>query len=483
MVATLCLIGCVLAPAQLPGPGRADERLLGPRLAASEELVYRGTYEEESSGDRVRFSRSYRLDTRAFVLDTPPTGADVAVLTTLRPRDGRGGSPPGVSGEPAISSARLEVVRVDIQGRVQAESGVNLLTPLDGPPTVEYGAFLEVPSSRALANGYWTVSEPGRPPMSWHSAGNEMVNGNSCVKLVGEQQSEDWDKPRADRGAWRRSETVWITPRLGVAYRVERVIERRDAAQTVPTHKHSMRYELESSLQYPGQLSEERRQEIARARSFCESAAPLLSEPTRFGPQLDGLLSRIGLHIEHSPPTPYRDAILQVRKQIEAAKRGETPAAVSRDEAADVATVATIGQAAPDFVASDIPGTRSTAARLHNWLGRPVLLVFYHPSSPTAEDLLRFARGIHTRFNGNVIVAGLSVSDDARAVRQQQAELAIAFPLLYGNGLRISYAVETTPKMVLIDATGVVRGTYVGWGHETAGEVLADLRQWLQLRP
>jgi peroxiredoxin len=482
MVATLCLLGCVLAPAQSPATGRTDERLLGPRLALSQELVYRGTYDEESTGDRVRFARSYRLDTRVFVLDTPPTGAEVAVLTVLRPRDGRSSTPPGVSDEPVLSSARLQIVRVDLQGHLTAEAGVNLLAPLDGAPVVEYGPFVEVPSSRSEANGFWTVSEPGRPPLTWHSAGNELVNGNSCVKLVGEQQSEEWDKPRADRGAWRRVETAWIMQRLGVAYRVERLIERRDPAATGPGHRHFVRYELESSLQYPGQLSEERRQEIARARSFGESATPLLSEPARYGPQLDALLGRINQYFERSAPTPYRDAIVQVRKQIEAAKRGETPLAVAREDAPDVAAVATVGQAAPDFVASDIPGTRSVQARLHNWLGRPVLLVFYQPGSPTAEDLLRFARSVHMRFNG-VMVAGLSVSDDARAVRKQQADLGLDFPLLYGNGLRISYGVESTPKMVLIDGTGVVRGTYVGWGHETAGEVLSDLRHWAQQRP
>src|SRR5262249_55864761 len=155
----------------------------------------------------------------------------------------------------------LEIVRVDLQGRVLSEAVANLLAPLDGPPTLECGAFVEVPGSRALESG-WTVAEPGRPPMSWHSAGNEMVNGNSCVKLVGEQQSENWEKPRADHGAWRRTESIWIAHRLGVAHRVERIVERRDPAMRESTHKYTVHYELESSLQYPGQLSEERRQEI-----------------------------------------------------------------------------------------------------------------------------------------------------------------------------------------------------------------------------
>ena len=44
-----------------------------------------------------------------------------------------------------------------------------------------------------------------------------------------------------------------------------------------------------------------------------------------------------------------------------------------------------VGQPAPDFVTTEISGTGS--ARLSKWKGKPVLLVFYHPSSYTAAEL------------------------------------------------------------------------------------------------
>ncbi len=490
MAATLYLFGCLLAPAQTPDPppppqpaaaARAGERLLGPRLARAQEFVYRGSYDEESAGGRVRFSRSYRFDARVFVLDAPPAGADVAFLTVLRPRDHRSApAAPGVSAESGVSSARLELARVDLQGRVTpATPGVSLVAPVDGPPTVEHGAFVEIPSGRAAAEGSWVVAEAGRPPRVWRREGTEMVNGTSCVKLVGEQQSEDWEKPRADRGAWRRTDTVWLAPRLGVAFRVERVIQRRDAAYRDATHKAVLRYELDSSLQYPGQLYDDRRQEIVQARSFAEAAAPLLQTPARYGTQLTALLNRINYHVEHQAPTPFREAVLQVRRQVESARRGDTPPATA-EERSDGPTVAEVGRPAPDFVATDLTAPGAASARLRDWLGRPVLLVFYNPASPTADDLLRFARGVHHRFNGAVAVAGLSVTDDWKAVRRQHAELGLGFPVLGGGGLRVSYGVETTPRLVLIDAVGVVRGTYLGWGSETPGDVVAELRRCLQ---
>src|SRR4051794_22592997 len=92
MLATFCLLGLVLGanqavtrPAPLaPAPVRADW-VLTPRLARGQELVYRGTFEEEA-GARVQNQRNYRFEARYFVLDVQPKGTDLAVLTTLHDR-------------------------------------------------------------------------------------------------------------------------------------------------------------------------------------------------------------------------------------------------------------------------------------------------------------------------------------------------------------------------------------------------------------
>ena len=75
----------------------------------------------------------------------------------------------------------------------------------------------------------------------------------------GEQQSEDWDRPRADRTAWRAQGPVWLGPRLGVAARVERVIQRREPGHREPTYKACCAYEMEEPMQLSGRLYEESR--------------------------------------------------------------------------------------------------------------------------------------------------------------------------------------------------------------------------------
>jgi peroxiredoxin len=469
MVAIPYLFGCVLAVAQLAD--HADW-LLVPRLTRGQELVYRGSFAEEAVGKGVQFSRNYRLETRVFVLDTPPTGAEVAILTLLKMRT----APAKHEEGPEPSSVRLEVARADLQGRVTAAAGSNLAVPIDGPPTIECGAFVELPHGRVALNKSWIVAETGRPELAWRAVGTEGVGGTSCLKLIGVQQSDDWDHPRADRAAWRRVETIWLAPRFGIAYRVERIIERREPAHLAPTQRSIARYELESSLQYPGQLFDDRQREILLARDLYASVAPLLPEPGKHGPQpFDRMLARIQFHLNNQPPTPYREAILQVRRRLEAARRGESapPALSDPTESA----VAALGARAPDFLAPNLLTHQSTTLR--DWLGKPVVMVLYSPTAPTSDEVLRFAESLHEAQKERIHVLGLPIAEDSPALRKQRAELGLTFPILSGKGLCLLYGVEVTPKLVVLDAQGVVRGMYTGWGRETPHAVAEDLHRCL----
>ena len=227
---------------------------------------------------------------------------------------------PGVS-DTTASSARLALLRLDLQGRLTAPPGLALAPPLDSVPTLEVGPFVPAPRERVGMDRDWQVSDGSRPLRDWHLAGIDQVNGTSCLKLVGSQQSDDWDRPRADHTAWKRQDTVWLAARQGYAVRVERLIELREPARLQPTQRGILRYDLESSLSYPGTLQENRRQEITQAQAFADSAAPLLQRPQQYGQQINLLLSKISNHLESQAATPYRDALLQVRRRLEAAPR------------------------------------------------------------------------------------------------------------------------------------------------------------------
>jgi peroxiredoxin len=466
MVTNLFLLACALATGQ---PAAQADWLLTPQFVRGQELLYRGTFSERSLAPYVLFERSYRLETNLFVVDDLPAGRwQIAVLTALTPKSDR----PGEVGTAQPASVRLELLDTDRQGRLTRGKSKVPAVPLEGPPTLECGFLIEAPAVRVGPGDSWTVDEAGRTPRTWRIVGTEVVRSTACIKLVGEQQSPDWDSPRADSHAWWRRDTVWLAPQAGIAYRVERQIKRRDPARSQPTYESTMRYELDRRLTYPGQLYDDYRDVIVQAGRFQDEAAPLLADPITYRTRLEALLRKVNFFLDDRPrPLPYRLALLQIRHRIEAAARGEiVPAAAVEGPAAPPAIAP--GRPAPDFVVTDLIGKQTL--RLSHYRGRPVLLVFFNPATEPGRRVLDFARDLSARDKGLAIL-GLAMSGAEEQVRRQHAELHLPFPVADGRGLHVSFAVNDTPKLVILDAEGVVRASSTGWGSQTAAEVREEL--------
>ncbi len=471
MAANLCLLTCVLLAAQ---PADRTEYLAMPRLNRGQELVYRGTYTEESRGQGVEFSRSYRLETRVLVLDRNINTYQIAFYTVLR-----AALPHQQDDEVATASVRLELAHLGARGQVTADPSGLLAVPLEGPATVECGQFVSVPRDWLRLNETWETLEADRPARVWKVAAVDMIHNTSCLRLEALEKSSDWDHPRADHIAWRRRDTVWLAPRFGAAYKVQRTIERREPARRRPSERAVVDYELQSDMTYPGQLFEDRREEVLEAVHFRQSIAAYLPDPTRYGTiPFDAMLAKIGYYLDNHPRTPYREAVLQVKRQVEAARRGESPPQVAPVASNSTASpVAVIDRQAPDFAATDL--FSGTTVRLRSWSGHPVLLLFYTPESQGAETELRFAQGIHQAYP-KVTVVGLAMSASSDKVLKQRSELKLTFRLLSGLGLRQGYRVDATPKLVLIDGDGTVRSQLEGWGPETPAAIEEELKHCLQ---
>src|SRR5207249_10060524 len=123
--------------------------------------------------------------------------------------------------------------------------------------------------------------------------------------------------------------------------------------------------------------------------------------------------------------------------------------------------IAQVGCTAPDSLAAEF-GTKELH-RPRRFLGAPVLMVFYDPYSKTADELLRFAQMTAASHPDDITVVVFAMSDDADAVRKQRDRLHLTYPLLNGVSLRKSYDVDATPKLMVLDAEGVVPGAYHGW--------------------
>jgi peroxiredoxin len=473
VVVIACLCTGASAAAQ---PASRNEWLLMPQLVRGQEFSYSGWVTEEFINDGVRCPRSYRLESSFLVLDSSKTKWDVAFLTVLSRQEQRAGQQP-VASASAPSSARLELVEIDTLGHVRGKPGVTTV-PLDGPPTAEFGAIVEVPRSAVSPEQFWDVAEEGRSPRTWRVAGAEVVQSALCVKLVGTQQSQDWDQPRGDHTAWQRRDTVWLAPQVGVAYRVERVIERRAPLRTEPTYRAVVRYERDNQATYLGQLFDDCVAEIERARKFQEEAEPLLREPDLYRGQLDGLLKRIALHLQ-KPPTvgQYRKAMVQIQRRLEAARNH-----LSTPELGTAAVEAgpqriVLGQRVPDFVVTEL--VEHESVRLYRLKGHPVLLMFYNPSTDIGRQVLRFAQALSEKHRPSLTVLALAVTEDEELVKSQHAEMHLTFPILDGKGLHPTYGVDGLPRFVLLDSDGVLRASWTGWGAHTAHEVAQEVERWL----
>ena len=473
MKTTLLLLACACSLGQ---PTSRSEWQLTSQLAPGQELVYTGTYTEESLVPNVHFQRQYRLESLVFVLDGAARQWDVALMTTLSERTPR--PEPGVK-EMKQVSVRLDLAKLDGQGRLRDAKGAALLAPLGGPPTFEAGCFVEVPALRLTKNSAWEINEDSRPPRSWQVVGVEVVNGVTCVKLAGHQQSPDWDRPRGDQTAWRRRDVVWMAPQLGVAQKVERTIEQRDPLRRDPTQRSVVQYELTSPFRYPGRLFEDRKQEILKAKKFHDEATALLQQPAPNRPQLDALIKKVSVHLEYQSPTPYRKAIVHLASRLEDAKSGKaTPHAAIDDDPRPMTAVGR-GQRVPDFVVKAFTG-KEESVRLSRSLGRPVLVFFYVPSTETGREVVEYAKGMAQQHGDKLAMMAMAVTGDARFVQKQHRDLQLPFAVLDGRAMHLTFGVDATPRLVLLDADGIVRYAHTGWGPHIPRELQDELQQWLR---
>ena len=441
---------------------------LAPQLVPGLELVYSGTCHEESLQAGSPFQRAYRIENHVLILAGEAKTWDVAFMTALSVRE------TGDSGRYVPASVRLEIAKVDGQGRLKAATpGANLHPPVGLPPLLETGCFIEAPAIRVGRNAFWEVDEEGRPPRSWLVQGLEGCNGSLCVKLLGQQQSDDWDRPRADHAAWRRRDVVWLSQQLGVAIKVERTVERRDPARREPSHRSFTSYSLESRLRYPGKLFDDRKQEVLLARRFGEDAGLLLRQPNENPGRLDALTRKISYHLENHPPTPYRKAVVHLVQRVDGARRGDLLPAEYVEEAPAALGPLRVGQKVPDFVATDLVG-RGTI-RLSRLLGRPVLVFYYNPHTATGLQVLNFARELATKRGDGISLMAMAVTSDPELARRQHGELALPFPILDGGSMRIPFAVDATPRFIVLDGEGVIRHLSTGWAPAVADELREHL--------
>ena len=429
-----------------------------PALQKGDELVYTGTIDEAVDRPGTRFRRTHDLEVRVLALNA----SDVAVLTQLRRAadavTGAAGAVSGAKAERAPVAARLDLVRVR---PAAAGRDVLLLSPTGTPlvlgPDTPLRALPGVPLDTFAPFEFGMF-----PPRPGEPRGEETLNGAHCVKQITTTQSPDWDAPVGGRVAWQRTDTVWVSSRDQTVRRVHRSIRQRDGL--TPSVWIDVKYDLHSQNHRPGREFDRYHRDIEVAFGIAQEVAPSLADAVKIGPKpFEIRLRKLDEHLEENDTgTPYREAVLAVRRQLDAARRGDSlPAAALTPlvAAAPATTVIAVGRAAPDF--------RAGSFRLADHRGKPAVLVFFKPASETTDLPLAIADALEKRYRGRVTVVPLVVFGETAAGLKDRDRLKLGVPVYDGSAAGAAYGVDTFPRFVLTDAAGKVRWAFAGVGAET----------------
>jgi hypothetical protein len=466
-----------------------------PQWQRGDEFVYAGSVTEAVDRPGNRFLRAHDLNVRVFVLDSRESWADLTVLTLLRRSDDAvAGAVGGVTGPNPNKVSTPPLTRLDLV-RVYADGTVHLLAPpglpplalgkdvparvlpaipLDSFPVFEFGMF----PPRPRAGGQtWSVAstDPARPAETWHVQPAEFVNAVQCAKMVMVQQTADWEKPKGGTTVWQRVDTVWLSTRDGTTRRVHRQVIHRDGLADLPAVRIEVKYDIKDRGHAIGRTYDRYRTEIETAFAAAADLAQLQPDAARLGPKLfDARLERLDKYLADTEPgTPYREAVVAVRRRLDAARRGDA-SPVSPTPAVPPALPMELpepGRPAPDFTAG--------AFQLSKHRGSPVVLVFFRPGSKTTDPALTIAEALHRRYTGRVAVVPLTVLGGSGEGTKDRERLKLSLTVHDGSAVGPAYGVETFPRFVVIDGTGVMHWQFHGVGDETGYLVCQELEKLL----
>jgi hypothetical protein len=449
----------------------AAEAVPGPRLSKGDELHYVGEIVESSETVDNPFRKTHSLEIRLFILEADETAAIGALLTVV----GRDFDPAlsraniarkGMARTPGTASAKLEFVRIDSRGRAEFLDLPNAGLPLrfgqarrraegafapEALPASELGFLIPTPAGGAVLGKPWQIVT-GAATSEWRAEARGTWNGRRCWEVTGRRSSVDYDRPEVAPRGWNCVSTLMASPADGFATSVQRETVRRFGKEQIG--KITAKYELQPTNRYVGTRYLETRREIETAYAMtAEFEASLDSAKPH---EHAARAARLQRYLEDHPGTDgFAVAFHALKRRAEAMASGSVPfvtVPAGKGSSASAEPLP-IGSPAPDFIAADVdlPGNRF---RLHAAKGKPVVLVFFKPQSPTSRDALTVAEALSKRYRDVAAVVPLAIAGKPEAASAQRSELKYGVPVFDGSEVRKPYRISTFPQFLLVDGDG-----------------------------
>ena len=127
------------------------------------------------------------------------------------------------------------------------------------------------------------------------------------------------------------------------------------------------------------------------------------------------------------------------------------------------ATPSIVGKEAPDFVLRGLDGRN---LRLSEFRGQVVLVNFWIRTDGDSRQQMPALDRINTTYQrAGLVVLGVSVDDDLRRSKEFAAAMSVSYPILFDTGTQLGkdYFLQKMPMTILVDRSGVVRYSAVGF--------------------
>jgi peroxiredoxin len=148
--------------------------------------------------------------------------------------------------------------------------------------------------------------------------------------------------------------------------------------------------------------------------------------------------------------------------------------------AALAAAPSIVGKPAPDFVLRGLDGRN---LRLSEFRGQVVLVNFWARSDGDSRQQMPALDRINITYQrAGLVVLGVSVDDDLRRSKEFAASMSVSYPILFDTGTTIGkdYFLQKMPMTILVDRSGVVRYSAVGFKRGDERVYLDHIRELLR---
>ena len=141
---------------------------------------------------------------------------------------------------------------------------------------------------------------------------------------------------------------------------------------------------------------------------------------------------------------------------------------------------ALIGRDAPDFVLKAIDGSN---LRLSEFRGQVVLVNFWARWANDSRREMPALNRINTTYErAGLVVLGVSIDEDLHRAQQFADSMKVSYPVMFDTGSDVGrdYELGKLPMTILVDRSGVVRYSHIGYKRGDDRMYLDHIRELLR---